>query len=210
MDIDAFILIGGRSSRLGTDKAFVEIAGETLASRAARVVEEALDPKRITFVTSDEAQFNAELVFALGRPVVADIKPGFGAWSGLNTALGYALSDRILVLACDLPFVSVELLRLLAAVAAEDNDAVVPRQSDGRIQPLCALYRVKPMRDNLNLILTAPVSVPPLHTIFADPKTRIVDFDEYGGFPNADKLFLNVNNATDLAAARTGNSQDFG
>lgn len=210
MDIDAFILIGGRSTRLGTDKAFVEFGGETLALRAARVIDEALDPKHVAFVTSDEYQFNAKLVFGLSGPVVADIKPGFGAWSGLDTALGYAQSEWILVLACDLPFISVELLRLLVAVAGDDNDAVVPRQPDGRLQPLCALYRVNTVRTIVDSVLTGRASVPPLNTIFSDLRTRIVGVDEYGSLPNADKFFLNVNTAIDLANAVTDNSQDFG
>lgn len=210
MDIDVFILIGGRSTRLGMDKAFVELGGETLASRAARIADEALKPKRITFVTSDDAQFKPELVFGLGRPVVADIKPGFGAWSGVDTALGYAQGEWILVLACDLPLVSVDLVRLLASRASGDADAVVPRQPDGRPQPLCALFRVKPTIAAVESIFTGRSILPPMHTIFDGLRTCFVGFDDYRVLPNAERLFLNVNRADDLIAAAADNFHDFG
>ena len=201
MDIDAFILIGGRSTRLGTDKAFADVRGEALASRAARIADGGLRPKRITFVTGDEGQFKPDLVFGLGRPVVADIKPGFGAWSGLHTALWYAQSEWIFVLACDLPFVSVELLQFLALLAINNSDAIVPQQPDERLQPLCALYRIEPTRKILDTIFTGSATMPPLNTIFDELKTRKVGFDEYNFLPNADRLFLNVNTAIDLKAA---------
>ena len=193
MDIDAFILIGGRSSRLGTDKAFVELGGETLAVRAAHTVETALSPGRLTFVTSDETQFKTDLLFGLGHPVVSDLKPGFGAWSGIDAALAYAQSEWMLALACDLPFVSVELLRLLAGFARDGYDAIVPRQPDEHLQPLCAFYRVKPARAAVNAIFTGQRSLRPLNTIFVDLKTHIVGPDDYGSLPNAEKLLLNVN-----------------
>src|SRR2546423_5271067 len=105
MDIDAFILIGGRSSRLGTDKAFVELGGETLAKRALRTIEGALSPQHISFVAASDTQFEDHIPFALERPIVADLKPGFGAWSGVHAALAYATTGWAFVLACDMPFI---------------------------------------------------------------------------------------------------------
>src|SRR6187402_2116512 len=98
MDIDAFILIGGRSERFGRDKAFVEFEGETLAARAARIVESGLSPIHLRFVASAEDQFVAQLVFALGKPMVTDLEPGFGAWSGVHAALAYAHAEWAFVL----------------------------------------------------------------------------------------------------------------
>ncbi|CAN5336133.1 hypothetical protein BH10ACI2_BH10ACI2_18340 [soil metagenome] len=201
MEIDAFILIGGRSSRLGTDKAFVELDGKTLAIRAAETVESAMSPARLKFVISTGDQFGADLLFRLGRPVVTDLRPGFGAWSGLDTALGYAMSEWCLVLACDLPFVTVEFLRLLSSLATDEIDAVVPRQIDGRLQPLCAIYRSTPLRAIVGEIFTGKNSVPPIASIFDRLKTRIVEPYEYANLAGAEKMFLNINTETDLAAA---------
>jgi molybdopterin-guanine dinucleotide biosynthesis protein A len=73
--------------------------------------------------------------------MIADLRPGFGAWSGLHAAVAYSRSEWALVLACDYPFVTSDLLTLLAGFASKECDAVVPVQPDGRLQPLCALYR---------------------------------------------------------------------
>jgi molybdenum cofactor guanylyltransferase len=200
MKIEAFILIGGKSSRLGTDKAFVEIAGQTLAARAVGMVEKGLLPARITFVAASETQFKTQLLAGLGHPLVSDLKPGFGAWSGLSTALAHAKSEWILALACDLPLVSVELLQLLAGFADRDVDAVVPRQPDGQLQPLCAIYRVKTAHSVTEAMFT-DAARPPLRAIFGELRTRIVKPDEYRDLPNAGKLFLNVNTEADLALA---------
>ena len=201
MDIDAFILIGGRSSRLGTDKAFVELGGETLATRAVRTIEAALSPTHLTFVAAGDTQFQDRIPFALARPIVVDLKPGFGAWSGLHTALAYARSEWAFLLACDLPFITAELLGLLADRIGSGRDAIVPRQPDGRSQPLCAFYRVRPVLAAVEAMLDAGRSLPPLASIFDDVKTTFVGPDEYAHLANATKLFLNVNTEADLDAA---------
>ncbi|MBK8466274.1 MAG: molybdenum cofactor guanylyltransferase [Chloracidobacterium sp.] len=201
MDLDAFILIGGRSSRLGTDKAFVELGGKTLAVRSADIVETALSPNRITFVARDKDQFKPELLSSLGHSVIADQKPGFGAWSGIDAALRNAQSEWIFILACDLPFVLAELLQLLAGFAKGDSEAVVPRQADARLQPLCAFYRIKPTLAVVETIFTGQSSPPPLNAIFDGLQTHIIEPDEYAELPNAEKLFLNINTENDLSAA---------
>lgn len=201
MDLDAFILIGGRSSRLGVDKAFVELGGETLATRSADLVESALSPSRITFVTGSEGQFKTGLLSSLGHTVITDLKPGFGSWSGIDAALAHAQSEWIFIFACDLPFVSIELLQLLASFVNGEHESVVPRQWDGRLQPLCAFYRQRPTLAVVDEEVTGHRSIPPLNSIFDDLKTRIVEPDEYNHLPHAEKLFLNINTENDLAAA---------
>jgi molybdopterin-guanine dinucleotide biosynthesis protein A len=205
MDLEAFILIGGRSSRLGTDKAFVEIGGETLAARMARIVETGLAPRQITFAAGEEDQFRSDLVFGLGRPVIADLRPGFGAWSALHASLATARAEWILAVACDLPFVSGELLRLLAGLADDNFDAVVGRQSDGRLQPLCAFYRVKPALANVEALFTLKGAMPSITAIFGSLSKRIVGHDEYKHLSNADNVFLNVNTRAELEAAASLN-----
>ncbi len=201
MDLDAFILIGGRSSRLGVDKAFVELGGETLATRSADLVESALSPSRITFVTGSEGQFKTDLLSSLGHPVINDLKPGFGAWSGVYAALAHAQSEWTFIFACDLPFVSIELLQLLGGFANGETEAVVSRQPDGLLQPLCGFFRTLLTLAVAEAVITGQSSLPPLNSIFGDLKTRIVEPDEYSHLPNAEKLFLNINTENDLAAA---------
>ena len=202
MDIDVFILIGGKSSRLGTDKALVEIRGKTLAERSAKTIETALCPNRINFVSRSEDQFNTDLFSKLGYQVIADLRPGFGAWSGIHTAVADAQSDWIFLSACDNPMVSPEFLKLLADSIVDGDDAVAVRQPDGRLQPLFAFYRARPTLAVVEKILATNERLPPLTTIFDSLKTRILNPDEYDHLENADKFFLNINTAADLSAIR--------
>lgn len=201
MDLDAFILIGGRSSRLGTDKAFVELGGKTLAELAANTIDAALKPQHIAFVAASDTQFRDRIPFALDHPVITDLMPGFGAWSGLHAALAYARTEWALVMACDLPFLSAEYLKRLAALIDDEHDAVLSIQPNGQAQPLCALYRVRPVLAQVGSMLDAGRSLPPLALLFSDIRTRTMASDEYDDMPEADTMFLNINAESDLKAA---------
>ena len=203
MNIDAFILIGGRSSRLGTDKVFAGVDGETLAERTARTVKTAFVETQIKLVAASDGQFDNQLLLKLGFPVIYDQKPGFGAWSGIHAALAEARSEWIFVSACDLPFVSPEFLQFMASLISSDNDAIVSRQPDGRLQPLYAFYRVGSSLAVANKILNGGGHLPPLSATFEPLKTRVIEPDEYKGLENSDKFFLNINTVADLAAVET-------
>jgi molybdopterin-guanine dinucleotide biosynthesis protein A len=200
MDLEAYILIGGRSARFGADKAFVEFEGQTFASRAVSVIGSALAPKRITFVTSSNNAIAPDRLLTLERSVISDSKPGYGAWSGLEAALCHAGSEWAFVSACDLPFVSVALLKLMADRVDDETEAVVARQQNERIQPLCAFYRVKPALVVVSDIVNGETALPPLNAIFDRLRTRVIEADEYAHLTDAEKLFLNMNTPADLAA----------
>lgn len=202
IDIEGFVLIGGRSSRLGVDKAFVDIGGVTLAERAARTVEDAFTDIRVTFVAGAGSQFPLDTIAGLARPMIADLRPGFGAWSGLHAALAYARTEWAFVLACDYPFVSDELLRFLAGCASDGFDAILPVQPDDRLQPLCALYRVGPMFAQIEGLMNRGHSMPPLVQFLDREQTRLVGADEYSAVGDPHALFLNINTQDDLERAR--------
>ena len=198
MDVDAFILIGGRSSRFGSDKAFAELEGKMLAVRAAETVEKALSPKTLRFVVASDGQFGADLIFRLGRPVVADLKPGFGAWSGLHTALAYSSTEWTFVLACDLPFVSEDFMSRLSQLIDETIDAVIPRQPDGRLQPLCAFYRRSAVLPAVDTYLGEGGKLPGLTDLFATVNAKIIGPEEFADLPKNRDLFTNINSRDDL------------
>lgn len=195
MDVDAFILIGGRSSRFGSDKAFTEFEGKMLAVRAAETVEKALSPKTLRFVAASDGQFGADLIFRLGRPVVADLKPGFGAWSGLHTALAYSSTEWTFVLACDLPLVSKGFISGIADLIDETVVAVIPRQPDGRLQPLCAFYRRRTVLSAIEKLIDTGSILPRLTEILQECEIKVFE----DGTPEARERFLtNVNTTADL------------
>lgn len=200
MDVDAFIVIGGRSSRLGRDKAFVEIAGEPLAVRVARTVRDGVVPTRLVFIAASREQFSGDHLSVLGESVIFDRKPGYNAWSGLHASLTSAQSEWIFITACDYPMISRELLKLMAAHVTDEFNAVVPKQIDGRLQPLCAFYRVSPMLSLVDTALASGGQLPPLMSIFENTKTYTVETEEYIHLNDAEHFFLNINTAADLSA----------
>ena len=132
------ILAGGRATRLqGADKASLLVGGRRIIDRQLEAVAPFSADVRI--VSHDAARYAD-----LGIPVIADAVAGGGPLGGVYTALIDARGDRVLVLACDLPFVSAALVERLAAEseAAEEIDAVVPRTARG-LEPLCAVYRTR-------------------------------------------------------------------
>jgi len=129
-EISAALLLGGASRRMGCDKATLSLRGVPLATHLARLL----------------APLFGELLLVGGAPPadtpgrrVTDPEAPPCALRGLVGALEAAATERVLLVATDLPALSADLL--LALVALPGADAVVPRAPDGRLQPLCALYR---------------------------------------------------------------------
>ena len=189
-----FLLAGGKSSRMGADKAFLNFEGGTLLDRALGVLKAACGS--VTIV-GDPAKF------ASAGPVVADVFPGCGPLGGIQAALVDTRAELNAILAVDMPFASAELVSLLLA-AAEDSGAVitVPRTQAG-LQPLCAVYR-RDIASTAEQALRAGNYK--IDAAFAGVRLRIVDAAELaaGGF--SEKNFLNINTpedrrrATDLAS----------
>src|ERR1700677_3288499 len=132
-DLTAFVLAGGKSTRMGADKAFVGYDGRTLLARA-------LDLARS--VTPDVRIVGSPEKFAPFAPVVEDIFRDCGPLGGIHAALQSSGTELNLMLAVDTPFVSWAFLQYLRSQArnAPAATVIVPR-SDGARQPLCAIYR---------------------------------------------------------------------
>jgi molybdopterin-guanine dinucleotide biosynthesis protein A len=197
IDIDAFILIGGRSSRLGRDKAVAELGGKTLAQRAFQTATEALPTSRVTFVAANEAQFGIDAI-AAGGPFIFDLIPDRGPLGGLHAALAYARTPWIFVLACDYPFVTSELIRFLTDKVSDNCGAVVPKQDDGRLQPLCAFYKTEAARPLVQEIIDRPRVPPPMSEIVKELEACIVSFAEISHLSASSDFFVNVNTQPDL------------
>jgi molybdopterin-guanine dinucleotide biosynthesis protein A len=199
MKVDAFVLVGGRSSRLGEDKAAVIVGRESLAERAVRTTTDALPDARVRLVAAGEDMLNPALMS--GLPFVFDLYPGRGAVGGVHGALAHAETDWAFVLACDFPFVSVEFVRALSTYISDEIETVVPVQVDGRIQPLCGFYKVRPWIERLEEVIVRPRVPPPLFEFCKDAKSRFLTYPEYSELPNSQNFFLNINTREDLVAA---------
>lgn len=132
MNFSAVILAGGKSSRMGRDKARLEVGGQILLARQIQLAREA-------GATEVFLSGRAETDYAeFGCWVLPDKYPGAGPLAGIERALDAASSDRLLVLAVDLPEMNADLLKRLLANCSE-NAGVIPRLN-GNIEPLAAIY----------------------------------------------------------------------
>lgn len=128
-----FVLAGGQSTRMGADKALLEIAGTPLLLRTVNLLKAYVDsvtvlgpPERYEFVEG---------------PTIPDSRPGKGPLAAVLTGLEHLAGEWGIFLACDLPLLDGRFIELLIRrTATNDSDAVVPRTSEGW-QPLCAAYR---------------------------------------------------------------------
>ena len=192
LDVEGFILVGGASRRMGTDKAALVINGRTSLARVAGNVSAAVSP-----VTMVGARREYDGVALRNVP---DVHGNWGALGGIHAALMAAEKQWALIVACDLPFATSELFGRLAAFINDDTDAIVPIQTDGRPQPLCALYRRGTCLTETEKLIAVGEHTP--RALLARVRTRHVQFDELDDLPGAENFFLNLNTLADLAAAQ--------
>ncbi|MBT1070496.1 formate dehydrogenase accessory sulfurtransferase FdhD [Pelotalea chapellei] len=130
--ITGVILAGGASRRMGSNKALLKIDDCTLIEKVYHVMNKLF--KEVLLVTNTPEEF----AFLPCR-TVADSYPGAGSIAGLHAGLAASPTDRIFVVACDMPLLNPELIRLLCTVPHE-SAAVVPLNREGLREPLHALY----------------------------------------------------------------------
>src|SRR5258707_13757832 len=184
-----FVIAGGKSSRMGEDKAFVNFGGQTLLHRALTAMGAVCD--RVAIV-GEPAKFEN---YALA---VADIFAGCGPLAGIHAALLHSSAELNLMLAVDMPFVSRELLAFLFA-AAEEGDAIVtvPRSGKG-LQPLCAVYR----RDFSTVAEQAlRAGKFKIDATFSSVSVRGIEEGELAAAGFSEQSFFNVNTPQDRLAA---------
>jgi molybdopterin-guanine dinucleotide biosynthesis protein A len=133
--VAGIVLAGGRSNRMGTDKALLPWRGSTLLAHVCRMVSEACGSATVVAESSDRF---AKAELPPQTRVVADLYPCLGPLGGIVTGLRAAGEGIHVVTACDMPFIRVELLRFLLS-EADGWDAAIP-EIDGHLQPLCAAY----------------------------------------------------------------------
>jgi len=190
-DLAAFILAGGKSTRMGTDKAFVEFEGRTLLARALDLTRSVTLDVRIV---GDPAKFGA---FA---PVVEDIFSGCGPLAGIHAALRSSSADLNLILAIDLPFVSLALLQYLVTRARNSADARVTIANDnGGLQPLAAIYRREFAEAAEKALQQGRYKI---DVLFESATTQIIPEPELEAAGFSPRIFRNLNTPQDLAEAR--------
>jgi molybdopterin-guanine dinucleotide biosynthesis protein A len=189
-DVEGFILVGGASRRMGRDKAQLVLGGRTFVERIAN---------ELSLVTSSVSLVGARNDFPSLKNI-PDVHEHWGALGGIHAALTASETDWVVVVACDLPFVTTQLFAHLKNFADDTLDAVVPIQADGRPQPVCALYRRGACLPEIDKLVATGEHTP--RALLANVRTRYVEFVELCDLPAAEHFFFNVNNPGDLKKAQ--------
>lgn len=190
-DVTAFILAGGKSTRMGADKAFVTLDGRTLLERSLEVARSVATDVRIV---GDAAKFAA---FA---PVVEDVFPGCGPLGGIHAALRASRTELNLMLAVDVPFVSQALLQYLIGRARDFTTATVTvAKAGGRWQPLCAVYQREFAGVAEEALRAGRYRI---DALFAVTSIQVVEQNELEGAGFSLKMFRNLNTREELEAVR--------
>ena len=188
-DLSAFVLAGGRSSRMGADKAFLQFEGQTLLTRALNLLRLLSPDVRIVGPTNK---------FAPHGPVIEDVYPNRGPLAGIHTALSASKAELNLILAIDLPFLNEALLRFIVEQARLTDAVVTVPRIAGGFQPLCAVYR-RAFAPLAQAALEAGRNK--IDALFAVTTTRILEEDELRRFAFTPAMFDNLNTPEDLRRA---------
>jgi molybdopterin-guanine dinucleotide biosynthesis protein A len=195
-DVEAFILVGGQSSRMGSDKSQLVFGTGTVVEHITAALR-ALTPRVRLVGARDEGN-------SAGLQNVPDTYQRWGALGGIEAALAAAQSEWAVIVACDLPLVTAELFARLGQFAQQNQretfEAFVPIQPDHRPQPLCAIYHRESCSAVAKQLIGEDEHKP--RALLARVQTRWVNFAELSDLPGAEHFFLNVNTPTDYERAK--------
>ncbi len=186
------IQAGGESRRIGRDKALLPFLGQPLIlrplNRLARLAEEVL-------VTSNQP----EQFRFLGLSPIPDLLPGTGALGGLYTALEAAGYPYVAVVACDMPFASLELFAAELAILREaEADAAIPHSAEGT-EPFHAVYRRDTCLPHVRSALEAGKRR--VDAWFDQVNVRYLEPEEIETYDPDGLAFLNINTLEELSKA---------
>jgi len=184
------ILCGGSSRRMGSDKALLSLNNRKIIEYVAEAVQSVCETVFIV------AQPHQDFSF-LGKTILHDLIPDFGVLMGLYTGLKNAPTDRVLAVACDMPFLQPKLLEYLIDVDIE-ADVVVPK-IDKHFEPLLAIYSkncLGPIEDMIKR------SQKCLYDLYPKVRVREISQKEFQIFDPELKSFINFNTPKELKMFR--------
>jgi len=186
------IQAGGESRRIGSDKALLPFLGQPLILRPLKCLVALADEVLVTSNQPDKYRF-------LGLTTIPDLLPGFGALGGVYTALSAASHPYVAVVACDMPFASLELFAFVLVVLRESGaDAVIPRTKAGT-EPFHAIYKREACLPHVRAALEAGKRR--VDAWFNAVNIRYLEPEEIQPYDPDGLAFLNINTMKDLSEA---------
>lgn len=193
-DMTGIILAGGKNSRMGTNKAFLEINGIRLIDNILAIYQKLFS--EIIIVTNDPSSYTE---FS-DTMIVTDIYKGKGSLGGLYTGLFYATYDYSFVAACDMPFLNEDFIIYLINQLDNKHDIIVPQPPEG-FQPLHAIYSKNCLSHIKKLLSVDKLKIAGFYKevrLFPIVEENIKTFNKDG------RLFLNINTPEDLKNQQKG------
>ena len=180
--ISGFVLAGGKSRRMGTDKALLMFQGKTLLQHMICLIEPLCDTVFISGQNSDYTSCDVEMI--------PDLYSGCGPVAGIFSALKYSTSDWNLLVSVDVPFVSDELFYLLIS-NIDESDCIIPKHISG-VEPLIGLYHQRTLPVIEEMIKSGDYR---LTNLLSKLNTRYVDCNQL--IEKYPRLFININRMED-------------
>lgn len=188
MNISAFILAGGKSSRMGRDKALLPFGGRTLLDRVQELASTVTNDVRIVGPRNK-----------YGLQAIEDVYPDRGPLGGIHAALAASHAELNLMLSVDTPFVEPVFLRWMLDEAARTGTTVTVPYVGGRFQPLCAVYRREFLALAEPALRAGKNKIDPL---FCHTTVRRIEDEELKRLAFDARMFDNLNTPEDLARAQ--------
>jgi molybdopterin-guanine dinucleotide biosynthesis protein A len=188
--VTGFVLAGGKSTRMGTDKALLELAGRPLIERMLELAGSAC---REVYVVGDPSKFSP------WAPVIHDLYAGQGPLAGIHAALVNSETNLNLILGVDLPFLEPGFLRYLISQSRTSGTLVTVPVAGGFVQTLCAVYR-REFREFAGRALTAGQNK--VDGIFPQTSVRQLFEKELAEAGFGPGMFRNVNTPEDWQQAQ--------
>jgi molybdopterin-guanine dinucleotide biosynthesis protein A len=188
-NITGIILAGGNNSRMGINKAFLEIDGKRLIDNILSIYQRIFS--EIIIVTNDPFPYRE----FLDTIIVTDIYKEKGSLGGIYTGLFYAVNDYSFIAACDMPYLNKDFILYMIEQIGK-NDIIVPELPEG-FQALHAIYSRRCLPAIKKMILTDKLKIAGL---YKDMRLLKITEEKIKPFNTDGRLFLNINTPEDLKA----------
>lgn len=188
--LSGFVLAGGKSTRMGQDKAVVDLNGRTLLEHALAA---------LRGVCRDVAILGRHELYGALAPVYEDVFPGCGPLGGIQAALANSHTQFNLIIAVDTPFLAPKFLSYVAEKAITSGAVVTTPEIDNYTQPLCTVYSLDFLPIAEQALRLGNYKIVPL---FPKGRTLVIKESELRRVAFAADMFENLNTPEDLARAR--------
>ena len=185
-NINGYILAGGKSSRMGTDKGLLHFHGKPIVQT---IIDQILPTVNKTVIVSNNAEYEK-----FGLEVFADLITDVGPAGGIHAAMTHTDSEQILVVSCDMPYITTDAIQYMIEQASQ-SQITLPLNRE-KIEPLFGVYSKKCLPLWQQLIEQGMIKLQEMVTHFELLKINIETNELFN-----DLLFLNINDKNDLQRA---------